>query len=231
MANWIKKIRDFFLSDEPQTEQQELVEKPQKEKTSPKKKTPQQQKKRKTYTFDDLAFSYDNYSVLAGRGVSITSYLRFDNGYSMYVSVANFANEDFLHSKKDFLEHDYLSAYKITIEDPKHCRNNTCLNEDGESILAYSKKDVTRVMKQIQQLDENGQLPKVDTKIKVEARKNNIKKARDLRKELEKRNKEERISGVVIADNIAKKIISGEEKRQITPDVVAEYKKQALHNK
>ena len=55
--------------------------------------------------------------------------------------------------------------------------------------------------------------------------------ARDLRKELEKRNKEERISGVVIADNIAKKIISGEEKRQITPDVVAEYKKQALHNK
>jgi hypothetical protein len=83
-------------------------------------------------------------------------------------------------------------------------------------------------MKQIQQLDENGQLPKVDTKSKIEARKNHLKKARNLRKELEKRNKEDSVSGVVIADNIAEKIISGEENRKITPDVVAEYKKQSL---
>ena len=52
-----------------------------------------------------------------------------------------------------------------------------------------------------------------------------------MRKELEKRNIEDSISGVVIADNIAEKIISGEENRKITPDIVAEYKKTALYNK
>lgn len=224
MASWIEKLKEFFSDnvyypEQPdQTEQQVLVEK-----TKPQKP--------KTYTFDDLVFDYDNYSVRAGRGVNITSFLEFDNGYSMYVTLVNFADKDFLYSKKDFLKHDYLSAYKITIEDSNHCQNNTCLNEDGDSIFAYSKKDVTKVMKQIQQLDENGQLPKVNTRTKIEARKNHIKKARLLRKELQKRNIEDTISGVVIADNIAEKIISGEEKRKITPDVVAEYKNRALRNK
>lgn len=149
----------------------------------------------------------------------------------MYVRLVNFANEDFLYSKEKFLKHDYPAAYEITIEDPKHHRNNTCLNENGESIVAYSKKDVTKVMKQIQQLDKNGQLPKIDTRTKIEARKNHIKKVRALRKEQKKCNVEDTVSGVVIADNIAEKIISGKENRKITPDVVAEYKKQALHNK
>ena len=85
-----------------------------------------------------------------------------------------FANEGFLYSKEDFLKHDYLSAYKITIEDSKRCQNNTCLNEDGKSILAYSKKDVTKVMKQIQQLNEDGQLPKVNIKTKTISKKHEV---------------------------------------------------------
>jgi hypothetical protein len=222
MASWLEKLRDFFSDDLYQPEQQEKVEKPQKEEKK-------QQQKRKIYTFDDLEFDYDNYSVRAGRGVHITSFLRFDNGYNMYVSLVNFANEDFLYSKEDFLKHNYLGGYEITIEDSKHCQNNTCLNEDGKSILAYSKKDVTNVMKLIQQIDENGQLPKVDIRTKIEARKNHIKKARALRKSLEKR--EGSVSGVIIADNIAEKIISGEEKRKITPDVAEEYKRKALRGK
>ena len=148
----------------------------------------------------------------------------------MYVSIVNFT-DDYLYSQEDFLKHDYISAYEITIDDANHNRNNTCLNKDGESIIAYSKNDVTNVMKQIQQLDKNGRLPKVKTNTKVEARKNHIKKVRDLRKKLEERNKENSVSGVIIADKIADKIISGEEKRQITPDVVAEYKKNTLLNK
>lgn len=224
MLKFMQILKDIFSGEEYQPEQQEMVEE------LPKEENPKQQK-RKVYTFDDLKFDYDNYSVYAGRGVHITSYLRFDNGYSMFVTLVNFANEDFLYSKANFLKHDYLSAYEITIIDPHSHENNTCLNNDGESIFAYSKKDVTNIMKQIQQLDENGQLPKVDTRTKIEARKRHIQKARARRKELEEHNKEDRISGVVIADIIAKKIISGEEKRKITPAVVAEYKKQALIDK
>lgn len=235
MANWIEKLKDFFSGCEyqtekqiqtvqpEQTEQQEEVKKPQKEEKK-------QQQKRKIYTFDDLKFDYDNYSVRAGRGVHITSFLELDNGYNMYVSLVNFANENFLYNKEKFLKHDYLAAYKITIEDPKHRLNNTCLNEGGKSIFAYSKKDVTKVMKQIQQLDENGQLPKVDIKAKIEARKKYIQKTRDLREKIKERDGES-VSGVVVADKIAEKIISGEEKRTITPEVAEEYKRKALRGK
>lgn len=228
MASWLENLKAFFSDEGPQPEQQKLVEQTKKE--TPRKKEKRQQQKRKIYTFDDLKFDYDNYSVQAGRGVSITAGLKFANGYHMYVSIVNFT-DGYLDSKAKFLKHDYLSAYKITIDDANNRRNNTCLNKDGESIIAYSKKDVTNIMKQIQQLDKNGRLPTVKTNTKVEARKNHIKKVRDLRKKLEERNKENSVSGVIIADKIADKIISGEEKRQITPDVVAEYKKNTLLNK
>ena len=234
MANWIEKLKDFFSGCEYQTEKQIQTAQPeqteQQEKVEKQQKKEKKQQKRKTYTFDDLKFDYDNYSVRAGRGVHITSFLNFDNGYRMYITLVNFANEDFLYSKEKFLEHDYLSAYKITIEDSNHCKNNTCLNKDGKSIFAYSKKDVTKVMKQIQQLDENGQLPKIDIKTQVEARKKYIQKTRNLREKIKERDGES-VSGVVVADKIAEKIISGEEKRTITPAVAEEYKRKALRGK
>ena len=226
MAKLMKKLKEFFTEPEEDVyvfNEEKIVEQPQK------KDKPKQQK-RKIYTFDDLTFHFDNYSVYADKGASIYSSLKFDNGYKMYISYVNFI-DNYLYSHADFLKHDSPAAYKITITDAKNGENNTCLNKDGKSIFAYNKNDVTKVMKQIQQLDENGQLPQVDIKAKIEARKSHIKKARDLRKELEKRNKEDGISGVVVADNIAEKIISGKENRQITPDVVAEYKKQSVRDK
>ena len=60
-----------------------------------------------------MEFDYDNYSVYAGRGVSLTSSLKFDNNYRMYISVANFTN-NYLYSKENFLKHDSPAAFKIT---------------------------------------------------------------------------------------------------------------------
>ena len=221
MASWLEKLRDFFSDDLYQPEQQEKVEKPQNEE--------KQQQKRKIYTFDDLVFLNDNYSVRAGRGTHLYSYLKFDNGYHMYISVNDFTN-DYTYSEEKFLKHGCPAVFEITITDPSSRKNNTCLNEDGKNILAYNKKDITKIMKQIQQLDENGQLPKVDIKAKIEARKKYIKKTRDLREKIKERDGES-VSGVVVADKIAEKIISGEEKRTITPEVAKEYKRKALRDK
>ena len=222
MASWLEKLRDFFSDDLYQPEQQEKVEKPQKEEKK-------QQQKRKIYTFDDLVFLNDNYSVRAGRGTHLYSYLKFDNGYHMYISVNDFTN-DYTYSKEKFLKHGCPAVFEITITDPSSRKNNTCLNEDEKNILAYNKKDITKIMKQILKLDENGQLPKVDIKAKIEARKKYIKKTRDLREKIKERDGES-VSGVVVADKIAEKIISGEEKRTITPEVAKEYKRKALRDK
>lgn len=216
MVAWIEKLKIFFKDIDDTHDQEKSNETQQKKETKV--------NKRKIYTFEDLRFIRDNYSDL------VYAKLEFSNYYNMYISVTNFTRGD-IYSSSELLKRDAPEGYKITITDPKNVQNNTCLNKDGKSILVYSKQSVTEIMKQIQQLDENGQLPKVDVKVKIEARKNHIKKARILRKELEKRNKEENISGVIIADNIAEKIISGEEKRPITPDVVSEYRKNALINK
>lgn len=53
---------------------------------------------------------------------------------------------------------------------------------------------------------------------KIEARKRNILKSRELRHEMQKRYPEEKVSGVVLADKIAADKISGVEKRTITPE-------------
>ena len=53
---------------------------------------------------------------------------------------------------------------------------------------------------------------------KIEARKRNILKSRELRHEMQKRYPEEKVSGVVLADKIAEDKISGVEKRTITPE-------------
>ena len=53
---------------------------------------------------------------------------------------------------------------------------------------------------------------------KIEARKRNILKSRELRHEMQKRYPEEKVSGVVLADKIAEDKISGAEKRTITPE-------------
>ena len=216
MVAWIEKLKNFFKDIDDTHDQEKSNETQQKKETKV--------NKRKIYTFEDLRFIRDNYSDL------VYAKLEFSNYYNMYISVTNFTRGD-TYNSSELLKRDAPEGYKITITDPMNIQNNTCLNKDGKSILVYSKQSVTEIMKQIQQLDENGQLPKVDVKVKIEARKNHIKKARILRKELEKRNKEENISGVIIADNIAEKIISGEEKRPITPDVVSEYRKNALINK
>ena len=53
---------------------------------------------------------------------------------------------------------------------------------------------------------------------KIEARKRNILKSRELRHEMQKRYPEEKVSGVVLADKIAADKISGVEERTITPE-------------
>lgn len=232
MAGWLEKLKKFFsdVAQEPQQQEcaQAEVNQQQEAAQKPQKKEPP--KKRKIYTFDDLKFDYDGYSVYADRGVSLASSLRFDNGYRMCISYKSFV-DDYLYSTADFKKYEAPAGYKIKIYDSKDVENNTCLNKDGQSIYVCTKKEVTQLMKQIQLLDENGNLPTVDMKAKIEARKKHIQKARDLRKERERHGSADTVSGAVIADNIAQNVISGKEQRPITQEVVAEYKKQALRDK
>ncbi len=63
---------------------------------------------------------------------------------------------------------------------------------------------------------------KAEKRKELEKRKSNLRKSFTLRQELKKRHSEERVSGAVIADEIAGRKISGEETRTITPEVGAE---------
>lgn len=65
----------------------------------------------------------------------------------------------------------------------------------------------------------------------IEERKENIKKSHQLRKCLKKQNPTEKVSGVVLADEIARDVISGKEKRTITPGVGVEIRRKKAMEK
>ena len=59
----------------------------------------------------------------------------------------------------------------------------------------------------------------------IQKRKENIRHTQKVRKEILKRHPEEKVSGVVMADEIARDMISGKEKRTITPEVGREIRR------
>jgi len=59
----------------------------------------------------------------------------------------------------------------------------------------------------------------------IERCKAQIEKSYQIRKGLEKRHPEEKVSGAGLADEIARDVISGKEKRTITPEVGAEIRR------
>lgn len=101
--------------------------------------------------------------------------------------------------------------------------------KDGDRTISVDKykRELNKGLEKIINLFEEKQrliLMKEDKKdnntarAKIEARKRNILKSRELRHEMQKRYPEEKVSGVVLADKIAEDKISGVEKRTITPE-------------
>ena len=98
--------------------------------------------------------------------------------------------------------------------------------KDGDRTIRVDmyKRELNKGLEKIINWFEEEQrllLMKVDKKYirkKIEARKRNILKSRELRHEMQKRYPEEKVSGVVLADKIAEDKISGAEKRTITPE-------------
>lgn len=172
--------------------------------------------KEKIYTFNDLEFRHDNYS-----GINYAA-MKFDNGYQMYISVKDYT-EDWEH--REYLKHESPSGYEIKIVDGNGKENSTCLNKDGKNLIAYNKNAVTTLMKQIQQLDESGHLSVKHSAAMIEARKKHILKMRERREADKKNHPENAVSGTKVADDIAAAVISGSEKREITPSVALEYRK------
>ncbi|MBO5038523.1 MAG: hypothetical protein J6C85_03595 [Alphaproteobacteria bacterium] len=64
-----------------------------------------------------------------------------------------------------------------------------------------------------------------DKRSLIEKRKENIRTSQLLRKAILKQKPEEKVSGAVMADEIAKDVISGKEKRTITPEVGREIRR------
>lgn len=98
--------------------------------------------------------------------------------------------------------------------------------KDGDRTISVDmyKRELNKGLEKIINWFEEEQrllLMKEDKKYirkKIEARKRNILKSRELRHEMQKRYPEEKVSGVVLADKIAEDKISGAEKRTITPE-------------
>lgn len=98
--------------------------------------------------------------------------------------------------------------------------------KDGDRTISVDmyKRELNKGLEKIINWFEEEQrllLMKEDKKYirkKIEARKRNILKSRELRHEMQKRYPEEKVSGVVLADKIAEDKISGVEKRTITPE-------------
>lgn len=98
--------------------------------------------------------------------------------------------------------------------------------KDGDRTISVDmyKRELNKGLEKIINWFEEEQrllLMKEDKKYirkKIEARKRNILKSRELRREMQKRYPEEKVSGVVLADKIAEDKISGAEKRTITPE-------------
>lgn len=98
--------------------------------------------------------------------------------------------------------------------------------KDGDRTISVDmyKRELNKGLEKIINWFEEEQrllLMKEDKKYirkKIEARKRNILKSCELRREMQKRYPEEKVSGVVLADKIAEDKISGAEKRTITPE-------------
>ena len=211
MKNILKEVINFF--SHPNGEDHAGQEKPQEVKKAAKEKV---------YTFNDLEFLHDNYSG------ELHADMKFNNGYHMYISVKDYTKG---WENKEYLKHESPAGYEIAIVDRSGKKNGTCLNKDGKDLVAYNKNDVTTLMKKIQQLDEKGYLLAMQNAATIEARKKCLLKAQKRRDAYKKNHPEEAVSGVKVADKIADKVISGSEKRPITPSVALEYKKELSRNK
>ena len=128
---------------------------------------------------------------------------------------------------ENLANHEAPAGYEITIVDSKGNENKTCLNKDEQGLIVYDRNDVTILMKKIQQLDEKGHLSATHD---VGSRKKYLLKMRSRREAYKKNHPEDAVSGVIVADKIAEKVISGSEKRSITPEVAREYKNKISRN-
>lgn len=101
---------------------------------------------------------------------------------------------------------------------------------DDDGYIAYDHNRTPEQRKILKPLCRDI-LEKRAVKHHIEERKYQILKSRKLRKKLEKRNPMEKVSGVALADEIAEDVISGKEKRTITPEVGAEYRRRKAFEK
>ena len=93
--------------------------------------------------------------------------------------------------------------------------NATWCEEDPHSSDTYVETNISDVLERI----EKDALIYSDKRSRIEKRKENIRTSQLLRKAILKQKPEEKVSGVVMADEIAKDVISGKEKRTITPEL------------
>ncbi len=201
----VKNVWNFLLCRED--ENQVTHAEPQEVKTATKEKI---------YTFKDLEFRHDNYSKM------VYANIEFNNGYRMRVSVEDYS--------ENLENHEAPAGYKITIFNHEGKENSTYLNKNGKGLVVYNQRSVTTLMKQIQQLDERGNISAGHCAAMIKARKQKLLEEQKYRQAYKKNHPEEGGSGVIVADTIAANIISGNEKRPITPAVALEYKRKQSHH-
>lgn len=147
----------------------------------------------------------------------------FENGWGVSV-IAN-----------STLAKKYNAFFEVAVLRNGHMDETTEVTKEFE--LFSSIEELNNCLRDIQDLDENGiiQRPKEknhdEIKKHIEQRKVNIKKSRQMRKRLEKQNPMEKVSGVGLADEIARDVISGKETRTITPEIGAAIKRKKAFEK
>lgn len=169
-----------------------------------------QETEKKYVTFDDLNFR-EKYPAQPDLYMSSCEQARidFENGWGVSVLRGD--------------SYTGGAAFEIAVMKNGEISYESEITNDVKRFDSIS--ELNDCLRDIQNLDENGvvQRPKEknreEIKMHIERRKAQIKKARNLRKQIEKRNPMEKFSGVVLADEIAKDKISGREKRTITPEV------------
>ena len=213
LKKMFKTVVDFFSF--PDEEIPEEREEPQET---------EKKGKEKIYTYNDLSFTQDNYTGF------IDAQMDFENGYHMHISIEDFTKDWLYQDHKKFLKRESPAGFSISIRDREGNWNKTCLNKNEKALVVYNKNAVTAIMKQVQQLDENGHLSAMHNAAMVEARKKHLLKMRERRKAHEKNHSEDAVSGLKVNDEIVANVTSGNEKRPITPVVALEYRKKLSRN-
>lgn len=176
-----------------------------------------EKKEKEYFTFEDLEFVERRPAKPEyGLDSDEQALLDFKNGWGVSVIRGGLLTDE--------------CEFELAVMRDGHINYDTEVTDD---VLRFDSVDeLNACLRDVQDLDENGviQRPKekdcsADVKQHIERRKAQIKKARVLRRELEKRHPEERISNVALADEIAEAKISGKEKRTITPEVGEEIKR------